>query len=102
MVRIAARDRVILELSEALREGDMLRLADLLIAKEQYLVGEQRFVDRAEQVVVRDRLGEVHAVQFRTDVRGELLDLHAVTKIDEPVVLPASRSRCAWTASSSS
>ena len=43
MVRIASRDRMVLKLAEALREGDMLRLADLLIAKEQHLVREQCF-----------------------------------------------------------
>jgi hypothetical protein len=31
---------------------------------------------------------------------GELFDFH-ITNTDEPVVLPASRSRCACTASSS-
>ncbi len=80
----------------------MLGLAQLLVAQEQDLVVEQGLADGAEQVVVRHGLGEVHADELRTDVRGELLDLHSTTKIDEPVVFPASRSRCAWTASSSS
>ncbi len=43
MIGIAAGDRMVLELAEPLREGDMLGLADLLIAQEQDLVREQRF-----------------------------------------------------------
>ena len=80
----------------------MLGPADLLIAKEQDLMIEQRLANLGEQLVVGDRLAERDAAQFGANVRRELLDPHQMTKIEEPVVLPASMSRCAWTASSSS
>jgi len=101
MIGVASGDGMILEVAEAAREGDMLRLADLLIAEEQDLVVEQRLPDLAEQVIVRDRVRDADAVQLRADMGRELLDPHQITKIEEPVVLPASMSRCAWTASSS-
>src|SRR5215468_5436006 len=102
MFGIAARYRMIFKIAEALRKGDMLGLADFLIPKEQDLMFKQCLADLAEQVVIADRLGEIDPAELGTNVRGELLDPHQITKIDEPVVFPASRSRCAWTASSSS
>ena len=41
MVGIAARDRVVLQAAEALGKGDVLGLADQLVAQEQHLVVEQ-------------------------------------------------------------
>ena len=62
MVGIAAGDRMVLELAEPLREGDMLGLADLLIAQEQHLVREQRLAgSRRTGRRCVDRLGEVDA-----------------------------------------
>src|SRR4029079_5514162 len=102
MIGIATGNRMILKIAEAPCEGDMLRLADLLVAQEQNLVIEQRLPDFAEQVVVGDRFGETDAGELRTDVRRKLLDALQITKIEEPVVLPASMSLCACTASSNS
>ena len=102
MIGVAAGNRMIFELTELSRECDVNVLADLLVTKEQNLVSKQGFSDGAEQVLVGDRLGKVDSTELRTDVRGELLDPHQITKIEEPVVLPASRSLCASTASSSS
>ena len=98
MVGIAPGHRMVFQLPEFTGERDVLGLGTGRAGK----VRQQRFLDRAEQIVVGDRLGEIDPDEFRTDVRGELLDPHQITKIDEPVVFPASRSRCAWTASSSS
>ena len=46
--------------------------------------------------------GFIEADEFGPDMSGELLDPHHMTKIEEPVVFPASRSRCACCASSRS
>src|SRR6476469_4067861 len=102
MVGVAAGDRMVLEIPELFSESDVLGLADPLVEKEQHLVREKRFTDRAQQVFVADCVGEADPTDFGADVSGELLDPHQITKIEEPVVLPASRSRCACTASSSS
>ena len=40
--RIAAQNRVILELAEMTRESDVLGARDVLIAEEQYLVRQQQ------------------------------------------------------------
>jgi hypothetical protein len=95
VIGVASGYRVILEVAEAPSKSDVLGLADLLIAQEQDLVAEQRMPDRSEQVVIRDSLGKAHPDEFCTDVRRELFDAHQITKIDEPVVLPASMSLCA-------
>src|SRR4051794_19147976 len=102
MIGIGSGNRMILEIAEAPCEGDMLALADLLLAQEQDLVIEERLADFAEKVVVADRFGEADPGELRADVSRKLLDAHQITKIEEPVVLPASMSLCAWTASSSS
>src|SRR6478672_11260501 len=102
MVGIAAGDRMVLEIAEPLREGDMLGFGDELVAQEQHLVVEKRLADRAEEIVIPDGFGEIHADELRANERGELLDAHQMTKIEEPVVLPDSMSLCARTASSSS
>src|SRR6476660_218590 len=102
MVRIASSDRVVLERTETLGERDMLGLADHLVPQEQYLVREQRLLARSEQIVIQNRLGEIDPDELGADVRRELFDPHQITKIEEPVVFPASMSLCAWTASSSS
>ena len=59
---------MILELTEALGERDMVGLADHLVAQEQHLVREQRLLDRAEQIVVRDRFGEIDPDELGADV----------------------------------
>src|SRR5206468_5996899 len=102
MIGIAAGNRMVFEIAEAPRELDMFSLADLLILKEQHLMSQQSLTDGSKQIVVADRFGEANPAKFRTDVRREFLDAHQITKIEEPVVLPASMSLCAWTASSSS
>ena len=42
MVRVAADDRMVLELAEAARERDVLGTRDVLVAQEQDLVLEQQ------------------------------------------------------------
>ena len=73
-----------------------------LIAQEQHLMLQQRLADRPEEILVLRCLSQVDTAKLGADIRGELFDAHQITKIDEPVVFPASRSRCACTASSSS
>ena len=60
---------MIFQLAKPVGEGDMVGLADQLVAQEQHLVRQQRFADRAEQVVVARRFGEVDAVKLGADVR---------------------------------
>ncbi|MND02289.1 hypothetical protein D3C83_216170 [compost metagenome] len=67
---------MILERAETLGEGDMLALADVLIAQEQHLVDEQLAADLREQVVVAGRLGEADVEQLGADMRGQLLNTH--------------------------
>src|SRR6476469_9716391 len=102
MVGVAAGNRMIFEIAELLSESDVLRLADLLVAQEQHLVSAKGLTDRAEEIVAADCVGEADSADLGADVRSELFDPHQITKIEAPVVLPASRSLCAWTASSSS
>ncbi|MNG31012.1 hypothetical protein D3C84_1167490 [compost metagenome] len=82
----------------------MLGATEVLVAQEQHAVLEQLGADRREQAIVMDGVGEVDADQLGANVVGQLFDLHGdcpsqMTKIDEPVVLRASRSRWACTAS---
>src|SRR6185369_12591915 len=49
MIRIAAGDRVILELAEALRERDMLGARDVLVAQEQHAMLDEERTDLGEQ-----------------------------------------------------
>jgi hypothetical protein len=102
MIRVAARDRMILQLAKATGEGDMLGLAENLVPQEQHLMLEQRGLDRAEQVIVPRGFGQVDSLDLGANVGGELLDAHQRTNTEEPMVLPASRSRWACTASPSS
>ena len=74
----------------------MIGARDVLIAQEQHLVIQQCLLDRTEQIVIPRGFGQVDAAQFSPDVLGEALDLHS-TNTDEPMVLPASRSRWACT-----
>jgi len=48
IVGIAAGDRVVFELAESPRKGDMFGLADVLVAKKQHLVREQGLLNLAE------------------------------------------------------
>ena len=72
----------------------MIGSGDVLIAQEQHLVFEQLRFDRAKQIVVVRGFRKAHARKLSADVAGELFDLHS-TNTEEPMDLPASRSRCA-------
>ena len=122
MIGIAADDRMVLELAEAARERDVLGARDVLVAQEQHLVLEQQRADLGEQRVVARGVAEVHVGELGADRAGQRLDADRsacgagrqpvlavlmssprpcaqTTKIDEPVVLRDSRSRCACAAS---
>ena len=75
VVRVAARHRVVLELTEAPGEGDMLGAGDVLVAQEQHLVLEQQSLDLGEQIVVVRGVAQVDAEQLGADVAGQRLDL---------------------------
>ena len=61
-------DRMVLQLTEPLGEGDVVGPADVLVAQEQHLVLKQRFPDRAEQIVVARGFAEVDAVNLGADM----------------------------------
>ena len=69
MVAVAADHRVILELAEATREGDVLGAREVLVAQEQHLVLEQERPDLGEQRIVARRVAEVDVVQLGADAR---------------------------------
>ena len=75
MVRIAAGDRVVLELAEVPREGDVLGARDVLVAEEQDLVLEQQRADLGDEAGVARRSAEVHVGELRADRAGQRLDL---------------------------
>ncbi|MCY1430561.1 hypothetical protein D9M71_465110 [compost metagenome] len=76
MLRIAACDRVILQLAEAAGEGDVLGTADVLVAQEQHLVLEQQLADLGEQAVVAGGVGQAYAADFGADAAGQLFNTH--------------------------
>ena len=76
VLRIAPDHRMILELSEAPREGYVLGARHLLRAREQHFVLEQQGLDLAEQPGVARRRTEVDADQLGTDAAGQLFDSH--------------------------
>ena len=99
-------DRMVFQLAEAAGEGDMLGARDVLVAQEQHLVLQQRALDLGEQAVVARGIGQADADQLGADAGRSVVSTRMwrspqMTKIDEPVVLRASRSRCACTASAS-
>ena len=65
MIGIAARDRMVLQRPEPFGKGYVISAGNVLIAQEQHRVLQQRGLDRAEQIVVTRRFGQVHANQFR-------------------------------------
>ena len=49
MLRVAAGDRVVFQLAEVAREGDVLGARDVLVAEEQHPVLEQQLADLGDQ-----------------------------------------------------
>ena len=76
MVRIAAQRRMILELAEAPRKGDVLGARDVLIAQEQHLVLEQQRLDFCKQRVVARSVAETDAEQLGADAASQLFYAH--------------------------
>jgi hypothetical protein len=61
---------------EALGECDVIRAGNVLIAKEQHLVFEQRRAERCEQVIAARSIGQADAANLGADVAGKLVDAH--------------------------
>ena len=85
MIGIAPGHRMVFQLAEFTGEGDVLGLADQLVAQEQHLVRQQRVLDRAEQIVVAIASARSTPTSSAPMCVGEFLDAHQITKIDEPV-----------------
>jgi hypothetical protein len=67
---------MIFQLAEATGERHVLGATDVLVAQEHHTMGEQLGPNLGEKTIVMDRVGEVDADQFRTDVAGQLFDFH--------------------------
>src|SRR4051812_11048031 len=75
VLRVAARDRVVLERTEALRQRDVLAAGDVLVAEEEDLVLHQQVPDLVEEAGVARGLREADVAQLGADRRGEGEDL---------------------------
>jgi hypothetical protein len=74
VLRIAAGHRVIFELAEVAREGDVLGARDVLVAEEQDLVREQQRADLGDQRRVARRHAQIDIGELGADRAGERLD----------------------------
>src|SRR4051795_2663969 len=77
VVRIAADDRVVLEGTEPLGEGNVLATGDVLVADEEHLVLQQQRPELGEERVVPRGLGQADVAQLGADARGQRGDLDA-------------------------
>ena len=71
MIGVAAGDRMVFELAEMAREGDMLRARDVLVAEEQHLVLQEQGPDLGHQGGVARRSAEVDIAHLCTNGAGE-------------------------------
>ncbi|MNF31518.1 hypothetical protein D3C84_122830 [compost metagenome] len=76
VLRVAADNRVVLQLAEAAGEGHVLGTGDVLVAQKHHTVPDQLGTNFGEKAVVVDGIGQVDADQFCTNGAGKLLDLH--------------------------
>ena len=121
--------RVVLQGTEPFGQCDVFGAGDVLVAEEQHLVLQQQCLQFGEQLVAARDSAEVDVAHLCADRRrqrvyveggaglracGSCGDGHCClawigweggqdsrSKTEEPMVRPASRSRCACTASSS-
>jgi uncharacterized protein YaiI (UPF0178 family) len=73
---IPGRDRMDFQIAEAAREGDVLLLADVLIAEEYDLVGQQCRTDVGDRFV-SEGLAQIDTLDFRADPGGQRRDAEA-------------------------
>ena len=85
MVRVAAGDRMVLELAEVAREGDVLGARDVLVAEEQHPVLEQRARISANRPSSCEASPRFDAEQLGADRAGQLVRLawHVLSSDDE-------------------
>ena len=76
MFGVAAGDRVIFQLAEAAREGDVFGAADVLIAQEQHPMREQQRLDFGEQASIVRGVAQADSRHFGTDRTGQFFDFH--------------------------
>lgn len=74
MLRVAARDRMIFQLAEIAREGDVIGAADVLVAEEQHLVPQEQGADLGDHAGVARGLSEVDVHDLGADRARERLD----------------------------
>ena len=91
MFGIAPGDRVILELAEMAREGDVLGPRDVLIAEEEHAVSEQQRTDLHHQFRRSCRGAEIHVGNLGADCASQKFGdgFHIGTVISAERVLPA-------------
>ncbi|MCY1404370.1 hypothetical protein D9M71_195770 [compost metagenome] len=76
VLRIAADNRMVLQLAEAASEGHMFGTGDVLVAQKHHTVLDQLGTNLGEQAIVVDGIGQVNADQLCANGAGKLLDLH--------------------------
>ena len=74
MIGIAADHWMIFEVAEITGEGDVLGARNVLIAEEQYLVGQQQRPDCFHQRWIARRNAKVDVADLRADRTGQWLD----------------------------
>ena len=76
MVRVAAKHRMVFQLTEAPGEGHVIGATDVLVPEEQHAMLEQLGTDLSEQARVMNGIGKVDAGKLGANVTGKLFDLH--------------------------
>ena len=76
MVRVAAGDRVVLQVAEAARECHVLRAGDVLVPQKDHPVLEQRSLELGEQVIVPAGVSQMDAADLGADGGGQWTDVH--------------------------
>lgn len=76
MLRIAARNGMVLQLPKAARKRDVLGATDILVTQEQHLVLEQQVANLAEQRRVTYCVTQIQAGELGTDAAGQGFHVH--------------------------
>ena len=83
IVRIAAGDRMVLELAEVPRERDVLGTRDVLVAEEHDLVLEQQRADFGDELGVARGDTQVHVAELGADRARQRFDLDGAARGDQ-------------------
>lgn len=76
MLRIAARNRMILELAESSGKRHVRRRTEILIPQKHNTIFEQCRANLGEQLLVVESIRQLHTRQFGAQRVGQLFDMH--------------------------